>query len=460
MGTPRKKVLLFLQGDRSLRQSLKELLESEGYDVVLDPSDAVQGKAIDFIIISSGPDGSRACVEKAQEIRRRDKKVPIILIAANSCEELAIASLRAGVNDYLRQPFSPHELLGRIKCCLSDPLYREDPAGRETAARDLTHAPRMIGDSQAMRSIRAYIGRVAATDCNVLITGETGTGKELVAGLIHRASPRHEKPLVCINCAAIPDSLLESELFGYEKGAFTGADSARKGMLQLADNGTVFLDEIGEMTPYAQAKLLRVIESQEARPLGGVRSISLDIKVIAATNQELERLVSENRFRRDLYFRLNVARIHLPPLRERKEDLPELLDHYIRELSCRFQLEVRGFTEEVLQCLVRHDWPGNVRELKNLLQAIFIDRPGPRIGFENLPEFLRKWAQGANHTVLGERERLLATLFSTNWNVSKAAQTLHWSRMTIYRKMSKYHIIRSVPAADGLATALDSRLKV
>ena len=306
----------------------------------------------------------------------------------------------------------------------------------------LVDAHYMIGESPPMREIRAYIGRVASTDSNVLITGETGTGKELVAKLIHRNSPRRQSPFVAINCAAIPDTLLESELFGYERGAFTGAYSSKEGKLKFANGGTVFFDEIGDMSPYLQAKILRAIDTREIQRLGG-RSILLDVRVITATNQDLEGLMTEGKFRKDLYFRLNVVKIHLPPLRDRKQDIPPLINYYLAEFNRRFGREVEGFTEEAIQYLLDYDWPGNVRELKNLLEAIFVDLPSRRISFVDLPEQLRKHLRATDDLPRDERDRLLSTLFSTNWNMSKAAQKLHWSRMTIYRKMAKYHIVRS-----------------
>lgn len=300
--------------------------------------------------------------------------------------------------------------------------------------------PLLIGESRSMRSIKDFLPKVAATDCNVLVTGETGTGKEQVVRLIHEYSPRHDKPLMCVNCAALPDSLLESELFGYEKGAFTGAGSAYAGKLRGAEGGTVFFDEIGDMSPYAQAKILRAIESREIHHLGGTKSIPLDIRIVAATNQNLDCLVAEHRFRSDLYYRLNVARIHLPPLRDRKEDIPLLADYYIGRLNERFGRRIEGLSVEALFCLLCYQWPGNVRELKNLLEAIFIDPPLNRISLSDLPEHLQSTSAAKKPPAQNERELLLSALFSTRWNKSQAARKLHWSRMTLYRKMAKYHI--------------------
>jgi len=302
----------------------------------------------------------------------------------------------------------------------------------------------MIGHGPRMREINAYIERLATTESTVLITGETGTGKELTAELIHGASRCQQRPLVCINCAAMPDSLLESELFGHERGAFTGAHVASAGKLKQADGGTVLFDEIGDMSPYAQAKILRLIESKEIERLGGQRSIPVNVRVIAATNQDLERLMEEGRFRKDLYFRLNVVRIHLPALRDRKEDLPALLDRYVQQFSRSLGREVLGFTEEAMAALLRHDWPGNVRELRNVVEAVFTTLRSPSISLTDLPPACRHAPGDTGETFPdAERDRLLAALTSTRWNKSKAAEQLHWSRMTLYRKMAKYHIIEA-----------------
>jgi transcriptional regulator with PAS, ATPase and Fis domain len=298
----------------------------------------------------------------------------------------------------------------------------------------------MIGDSSSMREIKSYLLKVATTECTVLITGETGTGKELAAEMIHQNSPRRKKPFVCINCVALPESLLESELFGYERGAFTGAYSSYTGKLNLADGGTVFFDEIGDMAPSAQAKILRAIEGKEIYRLGGRKGIFTDLRVIAATNQDPEQLVADGRFREDLYYRLNVARVHLPALRDRKEEIPPLLAYYLRELNQRYGREVEGFTEEALASLLHYDWPGNVRELKNLLEATFISLPSRKIAFMDLPKMFQIKLKELEGIPQGERDRMLSALFACNWNKSEAAQKLHWSRMTLYRKIAKFHI--------------------
>jgi DNA-binding NtrC family response regulator len=441
-----KLAILIVEPQASVRQRLKTLLLPYGSVVeALEPTDAIgifQRQSPDLILMNASLQSAHDGLALAHHIRKQDSMMPLILLTANGSEELAIAALRTGVNDYVKLPVVPEELLSRVRVQLSS-LHRSSASvSSKTTAASRPSGPYLVGDSPAMQQIKAYIEKVGASDSNVLITGETGTGKELVAELIHQTSPRRPRPFVCINCAAIPDTLLESELFGYEKGAFTGANTASEGKLKLADGGAIFFDEIGDMSPYAQAKILRAIESREVYRLGGKRRILLNIRVIAATNQNLEQLVAQDRFRKDLYFRLNVARIHLPPLRERREDIVPLCHHYLRELNQRFGRRVEGFTDDALAFLVRHDWPGNVRELKNLLEAIFVNDPARRISFADLPKPFHQHLSDAKRTPPNERQRLLSALFSTNWNISKAAQQLQWSRMTLYRKLEKYHIVR------------------
>ena len=285
--------------------------------------------------------------------------------------------------------------------------------------------------------------KVATTNSTVLITGETGTGKELAAELIHQNSSRHKEPFVCINCAALPESLVESEMFGYERGAFTGAVALKQGKFELAEGGTVFLDEIGDMSPYAQMKILRTTEKKEICRLGGKGAIPIDVRIVGATNRDLEQLIEKGNFRKDLYYRLNVARVHLPPLRLRKEDIPSLLKHYIRKFNQRFGREVEGLAEEALDSLLRYDWPGNVRELKNILEATFINLPSRKIALMDLPKTFQGRLKETEGLPEKERDRLLSVLFATKWNKSKAARKLQWSRMTLYRKMAKYQISTS-----------------
>lgn len=441
-----KPVVLLAAGDVVQSQQVHGLLQHQGYEVVAVSDTpgvlrAVHDRPPDLVIIGPAQHGAQAAVELAQQIRHRNGCLPIILLAPYSTEELAIAALRAGVTDYFKPPWAGADLLASVRRSLTNGLPREPRIMPAATPADLIDGPRLIGESASMQQIKAYIRQVAATESNVLITGETGTGKELVAELIHKNSQRRQQPLVCINCAAIPDSLVESELFGHERGAFTGAHATQDGLLKQTNGGTVFFDEIGDMSLYAQAKILRALESREMRRLGGKGSLPLDIRVMAATNRNLEQLMAAEKFRTDLYFRLNVASVHLPPLRDRREDLLALCAHYMRDMNQRFERQVEGFTDEAMQQLLRYDWPGNVRELKNLVEATFINMPAANITLMDLPEpFCRRLRQGVGRPP-EERDRVLFALWTTNWNKSQAAQQLHWSRMTLYRKMTKYQLV-------------------
>ncbi len=317
----------------------------------------------------------------------------------------------------------------------------------------------LVGETAQMRTLKAYLATVATTDSNVLITGETGTGKELVAQQLHRASRRRNKPFVCINCAAIPESLIESELFGYDRGAFTGATSARAGKLQQANGGTVFFDEIGEMSRFAQAKILRAIEAKEIYPLGAQRSVQLNVRVIAATNRDLEAMIRDDSFRSDLYFRLKVVRLTLPPLRDRLSDIPLLVRHWLPALNATFGRQVTTVTADVLRSLMTHSWPGNVRELKNVLEISFLHLPPHATTLASLPEPLDLLSTGVTDGGGDEREQLLSALVATRWNISETARRLHWSRMTIYRRLAKYElpVTRPVTPKAGVVTASDSQ---
>jgi transcriptional regulator with PAS, ATPase and Fis domain len=275
---------------------------------------------------------------------------------------------------------------------------------------------RLVGETCTMRAIKSYLQKVASCDSNVLITGAPGTGMVIVAELILEISRRRQRHLVRIICASIPETLIESELFGYERGAFTGADSFKEGMMKVANGGTVFFDEIGDLSLSAQAKILRAVETKEVSRLGSRSSIPLDVRILAATNRDLDRLAADGGFRRDLYFRLNVARIHLPSLKERREDIPALCRHYFEEFNRRCTQSVEGFTDDVLERLLCYEWPGNVRELRNLIEVIFVSTPPRTIAVADLPENFRKRLDESDRLPRDERERLVSTLLATRCN--------------------------------------------
>jgi len=417
-----KRTILALSEDPGVREMLRRLIASSGW------TEAESASAPAAIVVGCRGHIGGNDLAMAQAASRRER-IPIILIAAQSSEDLAIEALRAGVANYLRLPLTPEQLASAIEATVSK------------AAAPAT-ADRLLGNSEAILDVKARLFRAAACSSTVLITGETGTGKELAAEFIHRNSSRARKPMMTINCAAIPDTLLESELFGFERGSFTGAHMARDGKLRLAAGGTVFLDEIGDLSPYAQAKLLRVIESGEIQRLGGQQPMKIDVRFIAATNRNLE---SDPSFRRDLYFRLNVARISMPALRDRPQDISLIAEAFRIEFDRAFGCLTSGFAAGVREILMAHTWPGNIRELRNIVEAAFI-HPGPSAdGLIDLPAAFRNAIQGSCGA---ELERILKALAETHWNRSRAAEQLQWSRMTLYRKMARYKISRASAARE------------
>ena len=437
----RKQTVAIIAEDGHQRESLRQMMFGQGFKV---NESALAGQLIrslqhikpDLIILVSalkGPDNELAA---AREIRRHDHRTPIILITPQRSKEKANEVVKIEATYYLKLPFLVDDLTATINRSLSASNLEDNS---EPTDSDPGSNERIVGRSSPITQITTSLRKVAATDCTVLITGETGTGKELAAKFIHQHSLRAQQPFVVINCAAIPDTLLESELFGHERGAFTGAVTKQEGGILSANHGTVFFDEIGDMSPYAQAKILRTVENKELRPVGGKRNIPIDVRFVAATNRNLEELIKEGKFRADLFFRLNVARILLPPLRERKTDIVLLLDHFRQIFNRQFGKEVEGFTDEALAILMDYDWPGNIRELKNLMEATLIFAH-KKITIADFPESFRRNLRETNGLGEDERTRLIAALFETDWNKAKAAQKLNWSRMTLYRKMAKYGV--------------------
>ena len=369
--------------------------------------------------------------DMAAALRQACPAAHLILLTSCGSESVAVEALRAGIRDYLPLPLSPTSLADALKRSIADQRASTEAQPASAASQYI------VGDSAVMTRIRGYMARAAATESTVLITGETGTGKELAAEFIHQNSPRFNKPFVCINCAAIPEPLLESELFGHMRGAFTGAEQLRDGLLASAEGGTVLLDEIGDMSLTAQAKILRVLEKREVMRLGGTQRHKIDVRFLAATNQDLEAMSTRGTFRTDLFYRLNVARVELPPLRQRREDIPLLVDHYRSRLGGSPAIK---FSEDCLRRLLQYDWPGNIRELKNVIESLFLAEVDGLVGSEHLPPRVRECVAACGDMPPDDRERLVAALCSVQWNKSKAAEKLHVSRMTLYRKMARYGI--------------------
>ena len=409
-------------GETGLRNALYGMVAQRGFDVL--EAEAFDRAEVALIECDADPgDSGILCLKR---IRDHSQKAKLIILARTSSEELAISALRLNAAEYLPQPYD----LERVATLLDQWSVKESDACDE-----------IVGESPAMKKVKSFIGDLARTESSVLITGPTGTGKELVAEHIHGLSARRDKPFVCLNCAAIPDTLLESELFGYEKGAFTGATSARDGKLAQANGGTVFFDEIGDLSQLAQAKILRAIETKEFYRLGGSRRQAVDIRVIAATNRDLDAMVKEDRFRADLYYRLNVGRIRLPALRERRSDIFLLIQHFLPRFNRIFRRRVTRFDGDALNVLSSYSWPGNVRELRNTLEVTYLNLKSDTVTLQDLPDEIR----GTPDDAPGERERLMAALLDTEWNVSRAARKLRWSRMTMYRRMAKHNVSASKP---------------
>ncbi|MGQ9483728.1 MAG: sigma-54-dependent transcriptional regulator [Desulfosoma sp.] len=360
--------ILVVDDERSMREFLEIMLQKDGYAVRCAASGAealnlLKEQSFDLVItdIRMKPvDG----LEVLRQCKQLSPSTVVIMISAYASTETAVAAMREGAYDYLPKPFKIDEMRRVIQNALKTQGRGVPPHVRQGPL----HFGCMIGESPAMKKIYELIERVSATTSNVLITGESGTGKELVAKAIHKRSPRGEKPFVAVNCAGVPEALIESELFGYRKGAFTGATMDRKGLVEASQGGTLFLDEIGELSPSLQVKLLRVVQEKTIRMLGDTADIPVDVRIISATNQDLERMVIDRQFREDLYFRLNVIHLHIPPLRERREDIPLLADYFLAKFSKTFGKDIQKISSYAMDILKQYDFPGNVRELENIIE--------------------------------------------------------------------------------------------
>jgi two-component system nitrogen regulation response regulator NtrX len=385
-------------------------------------------------------------------MRAMDGAAVVIMISGHGSIETAVEATRRGAYDFLEKPLDTDRILVTLRNALEHlSLSEENTRLKQT----IESRYEIVGRSYAIKALLDKIEKVAPAPARVLITGENGTGKELVARATHRLSPRVEGPFVEVNCAAIPSELIESELFGHMKGSFTGAIQDRAGKFELANRGTLFLDEVGDMSLAAQAKVLRVLEDGVVTRIGGSKPVSVDVRVIAATNKDLEHEIAEGRFREDLYYRLNVVPVSVPPLRDRREDIPQLVAHFADRLTRAEGVPPRGIGDDAVQRLTEYDWPGNVRELRNTVERLFILASGPRISAADVERLVGKRA--AEQTSLGslvecrtfeefkdaaERAFLLAKLREANWNVSETARLLDMPRSNLYKKIERYGLAR------------------
>lgn len=444
-----KERILVVDDEASIVQSLSGVLEDEGYQVLSAGSGEEALKEIrkeppDLVLLDiwlPGMDG----LTVLERLKRTSPGIPVIIISGHGNIETAVKATRMGACDFVEKPLSIERILVSVQNALQiSRLEAENRLWRQKAEKhyDIT------GESPAIKALRDQIARAAPSNATVLVTGENGTGKELVARSIHRLSGRRDQPLVEVNCAAIPEELIESELFGHEKGAFTGAQERRRGKFDLADGGTLFLDEIGDMSLKTQAKILRIIQEQAFERVGGTRTIRVDVRIVAATNKDLQQEIVAGRFRQDLYFRLNVIPIHVAPLRERVEDIPLLVEDFLAELAQESALGRKRIAPAVYGYLQRHPWPGNVRELKNFVERLVIMTPGPEIEVKDLPaDFLDQLEERPRSGDLYrfetfkearsffEREFLSRKLRENGWNVSLTASKIGLERTYLHRKM-------------------------
>jgi DNA-binding NtrC family response regulator len=450
--------VLVVDDEPGVRESLRMVLK-EGYEPITVGSaqealDVLTVTPVDVVlldIVMPGVDG----LQLLEELRSRFAQLPVVMLTATKTVKTAVGAMKAGAFDYITKPFDVDELrLVLDKATERAELVREVEELRTEVGRRY-QIENIIGRSAPMQEVFKTVITVAPLKTTVLITGESGTGKELIAKAIHYQSPRARRPLVTLNCAAIPETLLESELFGHEKGSFTDAHTRKLGQFELAHEGTLFLDEIGEMGLATQAKLLRVLEHGEFLRVGGTKPVTVDVRIIAATNRELSLAIKDGTFRADLYYRLNVVTVHLPPLRERRDDLLLLIRHFTHTKARDMGIPERTLKPEAVDALLRYPWPGNVRELENLIERLFVLSEGPTITYEDLPEQIRRTEQDPGtikeqvlqgRKSLGsavdefEREIILEALGQTSFNQTRAAELLGTTRRILKYRMDKLGI--------------------
>ncbi|MDA8086332.1 MAG: sigma-54 dependent transcriptional regulator [Nitrospiraceae bacterium] len=440
--------VLIVDDEANIRESLADILSDEGYEIDMAGSgeeamEAIRRRPPEIVLLDiwlPGMDGA----ETLKQIRAQYEGLPVVMITGHGTIELAVKTTKMGAYDFMEKPLSIERVLLTVKRALErSRLEKENQTLRESAKGSL----RLVGSSVAMEALRQQVELAAKSFSKVLITGESGSGKELVARLLHELSPRKDMPFVELNCAAIPQELIESELFGHEKGSFTGAQESRRGKFELVDNGSFFLDEIGDMSLTTQAKVLRAIETQEFQRVGGAKKIKVDVRVIAATNKDLAREVKNGAFREDLYYRLNVIPIEVPPLRSRRDDVPALAGHFLKSLAAEYGRAPKSITAEAMKKLSAYPWPGNVRELKNVMERLIIMSAGETISEDDL-HFLGQ-EQRDDYSGYGglkeakdafERDYLVKKLSENNWNISKTAEALGIERSNLHRKIKAYGI--------------------
>jgi len=467
--------ILVVEDEPGLRQMLEILFQREGYSVVSAPGcraalEAITQHPQPFPLVLtdlSMPDGSGLDVVSCA--KGRSPATEIILLTAHSSVENAILAMRSGAYDFVAKPFKPAELAALVAKALEKSALVTENLRLRARFHAEEEGRGLLGKSEAMRRVTDVIERVAATRATVLITGESGTGKERVARAIHQRSDRAEQPFLVVNCGALPESLMESELFGHEKGAFTGAQSKRAGLFRDAHGGTILLDEIGELPPSLQVKLLRTLQERSVRPVGASEEVPVDVRVLAATNRDVEADVAQGRFRQDLYYRLNVIRLTLPPLRDRREDIPVLADRFLTRFAGEMGKDVAGFTPDALHALERYAYPGNVRELENLIERA-VALAGTRVlGIGDLPEevsgqlgrpeqgLLALGPDGCDlDAVLNEAERrLLVAALERSGGVRKAAASLLGVTFRSLRYRLRKHGFASDGAGDASAEGAD-----
>ncbi len=454
--------ILVVDDEPGIREALRQMLEYEGYavrDAASGPRalESYRERPADVVLldIKMAPmDG----LEVLERLRAEDPDATVVMISGHGTVETAVEALKKGAFDFLEKPPDREVVLRRIANALAE---RELAREVEQLRRQVTGGPRgpIVGESPALERVLEKVDRVAQTRAYVLITGENGTGKELVARRIHARSDRAEGPFVEVNCAAIPHDLIESELFGHEKGAFTGAHARRKGKFELADGGTLFLDEVGDMSLAAQAKVLRALQDGVIQRVGGHERIAVDVRVLAATNKDVEEEIAEGRFREDLYYRLNVVPIHVPPLAERKEDIPLLVRHFVGRYCEESGIAPREFSDAAIEALVERPWPGNVRELKNTVERLCILAPGDTVEREDIEALtgpmlqrsredgevralIDRYASFSDYRDAAEKAFIERKLDENDWNVSETARQLDMQRSHLYKKIDKYGLSR------------------